>query len=1000
MMASDGFDTAKASQQAASQLHSWKSIVMRARSLDARSAAANRGSDIAVGSPVDAGMRRRWCAAAARGIKVDFLQRIDRLGLAEPDELAYVLGEFEEPEEAIPDWFDVLISASSRCTHDALQSCAEAGHELDGLVRPLLDEAMVRLTAQKPMTPEVNDGVIERLVEWLRRDLSRVMAPAVDTELAIVRTRTSSALSDGLWARFESEATASGLFLMWSAYPVLARLVGVRVLHWVERCAEFLRRFDEDSGAIADWFGIGGPMTLDAVEVAESEPHNCHAGVIICTTTAGNRFVYKAKDLSADAFWCSFVWWANDNGFDLGSPCEVLDRGGYGWTQFVVQSPAASDEARRFYNRIGQLAAVLFALGGNDAHAENVVAHGDTPVLIDTETILQPTLPAESNYPAAGWVHDGMLLPRWLRVGRGVVDMSATGAPGSTWISTALKWKAAGTSGMELLPAKITLTDFPCAVRSPSGELYRPESHADHILSGFRQGWNQIRCLITDFTARGGWLDRIGAVQVRVLLRMTRTYTRLLETSTDPMLLGSGIERSIHLDHVTRIAFDRSGVGWFECADSERRMLEDGDVPYFSVRADAESLMSGDGSEMIRFQESSVARARRRLTGLDDDGLASQSNVIRASLAVAPADCRLEMLRNVCSDSAPSVTADVTTAVRALAERVCKQINIFGGPSAPLSLIVASPSQWAVDVASPGLYDGCMGIACALATAAAATRDSSLSTMARDVAQSVVEDAWLRPRRLVLTHGLGGQNGVGGMLLGLAFLQQLAGEHDSELESAFLSLSSSVIAEDLDRADPLDLLSGLPGLVAGVCAGTQHGWYLDAPRRDAMSHRLIDAVRMNRAMVEAGDTPPMNGFSHGDAGLAVVLAGVSRFGGVIGDDAGTLSAQLIAAESARFDPLLEGWPDYRSPVRPLGQGPGWCNGSPGIGLSRFMIAKMHDGSAGLRAPGVRDHLAVDLNRSQPGFAGDRVPRDTLCCGKAGRVAILGSLLACGGNVCR
>src|SRR5262249_12873246 len=154
-------------------------------------------------------------------------------------------------------------------------------------------------------------------------------------------------------------------------------------------------------------------------------------------------------------------------------------------------------------------------------HAENVVACGDTPVVIDAETVLQPTLPTEDGSPFVEWVLDGLLLPRWLRIAGIAVDLSATGAPGTTWRRTELRWQNCGGPQMELAAVRVAMADVPSALRSPSGNLYRAEDHEEEILSGFRQGWQQVSDHVSDFTGPGGWLDRLANVRVRVLVRMT-----------------------------------------------------------------------------------------------------------------------------------------------------------------------------------------------------------------------------------------------------------------------------------------------------------------------------------------------------------------------------------------------------------------------------------------------------------------------------------------------
>ena len=946
--------------------------------------------------PLDAKRRARWCAVSARGVEADFIRRLGHGGLADPGDLADVLAE-PEPDvtAAVPAWLEILVAAESaaeRCSGaaDLVERPPTAGHELDRLLAPLLEQARVLLTQRAPRNPHIAAVVADDLRDWLRRDLSRLAGPCVDTEFAAFRALTAGVTSDDLWFRFEQEALASGLFGIWDTYPVLARAVGVRVLDWVDRSAEMLDRFDADRVALAELLSISDAPRLEAVELTVSDPHNGHAQVAVCTVS-GARVVYKPKDLSAEALLSELVGWSARIGMDLGPATDVLAREGYGWVGYVEQAPVDADGARRFYARIGRLAALLFALGGNDAHADNVVACGDAPVVIDAETVLQPTLPAEDGRRVVEWVLDGMLLPRWLRIAGTAIDLSATGAPGTTLRRTELHWRNLGTSQMELVPVPVEVGDFSSAVRSPTGDLYRPEDHAEEILSGFRQGWQQVCSHVSDFTGAGGWLDRLADVRVRVLVRMTRTYTRLLDTALDPNLLRSGVERSIHLDHLARTAFDRDAEQWLGLTDAERRMLEDGDVPFFSVRADVSALCSANGSVLIRFEESSLARARRRLALLDHQNLELQSEVVRAALAIAPTGCRSKSLQR--AQMAPDRhrsegDVDPAGAAGVVAARMSAQVMKFGGPSAPLSLVVASPSQWAIDVPGPGIYDGRIGVAVALAGGAAALDDPALAELARRVAEPLLEDAVARPRRLVLGHGLGAQEGIGGILLGLALLERLTRTVDSGLGAAFAALARAVTDDDVDSANPLDLFTGLPALVAGLAAGAQVGWETETSVGPLARRRLMDAVAAHLAAVESGAAAVRNGFAHGDAGLAAVLASVASLRAGASEEALALASALVAAESARFDPELGGWRDLSPGAASGGLGAGWCDGSPGVALSRTLVARCIPRSGASDHSSLVDYLVVDVRRACGAIEANRSPGDSLCCGTAGRVAVL------------
>jgi hypothetical protein len=69
----------------------------------------------------------------------------------------------------------------------------------------------------------------------------------------------------------------------------------------------------------------------------------------------------------------------------------ILDRGDYGWVEYL-STPACSDElaVARFYRRQGALLALLHVLLGTDIHHENLIAHGEHPVVVALEALFHP----------------------------------------------------------------------------------------------------------------------------------------------------------------------------------------------------------------------------------------------------------------------------------------------------------------------------------------------------------------------------------------------------------------------------------------------------------------------------------------------------------------------------------------------------------------------------------------------------------------------------------
>lgn len=183
--------------------------------------------------------------------------------------------------------------------------------------------------------------------------------------------------------------------------------------------------------------GNAGPGALIGVEAGAGDSHRGGRSVMLLRFADGARLVYKPRPLAAHRHFNTLAEWF---GSLPGAPelrvLRVLDRGDYGWAEFVEERPCATAaETRQFYRRQGALLALLHTLDGTDLHHENLIACGPHPVLVDVETLFHPPLgPARSTDPAARALHDSVhrvgLLPQLLVGDTTALDMSAIGGAG------------------------------------------------------------------------------------------------------------------------------------------------------------------------------------------------------------------------------------------------------------------------------------------------------------------------------------------------------------------------------------------------------------------------------------------------------------------------------------------------------------------------------------------------------------------------------------------
>jgi type 2 lantibiotic biosynthesis protein LanM len=505
-------------------------------------------------------------------------------------------------------------------------------------------------------------GAHATLERRLRRRLAALAAPHLELEFSILRAarqsslsrllaETAGARSHEIYDEFISRMLSGGLVPFVREYPVLARLLAIAVDLWVDAVAEFLLRLHTDLRLLASTFAGGeDPGLVTMISDTASDPHNGGRSVIGFRFSTGLTLVYKPKNLGLEHGYFALLAWLNAHGAPLPlATLRVLDRGAYGWVEHAEQRPCAStDAAARYFKRAGMLLCLLYALGSNDIHLENIVARGEQPLLVDLETLMQPEVdgPAEAEPGAEAvgiarrQVGDSVLgvglLPRWTVAldGRSV-DASGLGASTDQQsLYRGAQWQQINSDQMSLEEGYGSIPMLENAV-TLDGRVLSASAFVEELVAGFGAMYELLLEHRTRLLAADGPLAALRASRVRFVLRPTRLYLRLLRGALSRDALRDGAVRSIELDLISRPHLDEVEPGPFwRLRCSEQRALEQMDIPLFTVSAGDLRLLEGGDEGGCRVRLCAYDRMRSRLHGLDLADMERQTILIRAALAV------------------------------------------------------------------------------------------------------------------------------------------------------------------------------------------------------------------------------------------------------------------------------------------------------------------------------------------------------------------------------
>ncbi|MET8344746.1 type 2 lanthipeptide synthetase LanM [Streptomyces microflavus] len=888
-----------------------------------------------------------------------------------------VVGELPMGE---PDWVSFVRDVIADAPPEAV--VAERDHPgLTGfalVVAPFAERAAGRLLTS-PSNNAVRAGtavglapVLEDFRSHLTRRLARLAARTLVLELHKAR-RAGRLAGDGPEARFRDflrlTAGRDGLAAFLTAYPVLARILARTSLAAADALTEMLGRLADDrelldaSGVLGDGAtgtpAAGrGPRALTGVEAGAGDSHRGGRSVMILRFTDGSRLVYKPRPLAAHRHFNTLVeWFGSLPGAPSLRALRVLDRGDYGWVEFVEERPCSSTaETHLFYRRQGALLALLHLLDGTDLHQENLIACGPHPVLVDVETLFHPPLSqAHSADPAARALHDSVhrvgLLPQLLVGDSAALDVSAIGGgrAAASPIETA-DWADAGRDTMRLVRRSARFTESANRPRL-EGVPADPSAYTDSLCEGFRAGYTSISDYRDELLGRRGLLTDFAQDEVRVVPRPTWTYTTLLDESTHPDLMRDAAERHQVLSLLRTPTLGVPALPGLE--DEEIEELWAGDVPVFLTRPGSTDLWSGTGRAVpVAPGPTGLARVEEKVRAMDTVDRQDQERIIRAAMVSTSSKPphRAEGGARARTAATAPEPEQLLSAARSVGDQLVSLAYRHKERTNWIGLELLGERYWRLAPMAADLASGYTGPALFLAQLAALTGAERYAETAREALAPVpgLLDA-LHGRVDDLTVlGSGAFAGLGGIAYALAEVGSLLGDRAVlDLAGPATRLACAASAAE----DGYGVRGGAAGGLVSLLAV-----HRTTGRAEAWRGAERCAERISVAPL-----PEAGGFAEGAAGIGWALLRFAAAGG--GEQYRTAGLRALR----------------RAAVEVTG-GRAWCEGAAGVALA---IADSPDALADPDLSGWLAEQAGELADSAP------LADDSLCHGELGLLELLG-----------
>ncbi|RPI21249.1 MAG: type 2 lantipeptide synthetase LanM [Acidobacteria bacterium] len=856
---------------------------------------------------------------------------------------------------------------------------------------------------------------------FLLQRLTSLAAPTLYHELAARRSlepplsslfgNTDQTHSTRIYDGFIA-ATIGDLGSFFATFPVLGRLLALVVIQWVDMVSELTARLRADEGPILQLFHPhegNGCRCLCSVSLGLSDPHRGGRAVARLLFSCGTSLFYKPRSLLAEkAFYEVLRWFSEEGpGCQLKLPLLLAHRS-HGWMEGVAADPLdTTAQAASYYRRCGLILCFLYVTGASDCHFENWIAAGEFPTLIDAECLLRPQIRSGADAEGTGALLDDSvvrtgLLPRWeVYQGQAATDISGMSGTADVTPTAVLGFASINTDQMRLTGRPVKLPGVPNRP-SINGQVVSSGRYVDEVCEGFSQAYDFLLERREALLASPSAFDALKEIPVRLVLRPTAVYGKLLQAARHPDLMRCGATRSLLFE---QLALSFLGTGqdtiaqFWPMLESELNALEQLDVPHYWVRADSTAVEAGGLRLEDCFSLSGYELMRRRFAAMGEADRRVQLTLIRESLlcraAMADGSPTEDRFAGKVADDEPVLDDDESLR---LAEEIGKILA-----DSVVNLEPDDPTWVAVqhtDVVAGfehqrlglGLYDGVMGLALFLAALSVRTgkeeyRGLALRTIA-GLRRSLTSPS--PGTAFPVLAGLGAGSGLGGVVYGLATLGRIS-EDPALLRDA--ETAATLVTAELIRADrALDIIGGTAGVLLALLALKRSLARMGLVPHVDLESRLRQCGERLVGSLHSSPSPGtrawstltgrfLTGMSHGAAGIAMALLRLYRE--LPEPDSRYVDAALegIRFETVHFDKVEGNWKDFRADQQGRYM-TAWCNGAPGIALARTATLEVLD------APEIRADIEAGIQTTLKMTA---LRLDHLCCGTFGRALVLSEI---------
>ncbi|EGT5619764.1 type 2 lanthipeptide synthetase LanM [Clostridium perfringens] len=719
---------------------------------------------------------------------------------------------------------------------------------------------------------------------------------------------------------------------------IIMELVNLNIKNIVSSVNEFFERLKNDAYNIEKKLDV---KIYDLKEISMScgDTHNNGRTVFLLTLENQKKLLYKPHSLKNDFILENIIRFINSKcklKYNL-KTVDTLDCGNYGWQKFVESNECKTiEEVKNYMYRFGELICLCYALNTNDLHFENIIASGEYPIIIDSETLSYNSSFFRSNSIdefggilkfISNSVYSSVLLPQNLEFNPKKLELSAIAGGYTNQTYTINTVTNKGTDKIQFNYKEVSINDTQELknIVTLNGKKINILDYVEDIIEGFKAYYNVLlenKNELIEFMN----IDEFFDGEYRQVLRATALYSKYLKASYHPYYTidKKMREKVFNCLNVKSSKFEKQN----EMIEAEKLQLNNDDIPYFFAKYNSLDLYTYTSGTISNFYTKTIKDLIiDKIKSLSIEDLDRQELFIRFSL------CSLKTKSNISKDIKKVNQFKEVNYTENFEETIYKLLismdsflnrlySITSEDKKFYSFYNLSDSEegYVLGGIKPTLYEGA-GIALYYTYLWEYTKDNQYKSIANRILEMINSYDY---------DYFAGNIGVFSGLSTLAYVNYNMYKvfKDKQHYIKYKEILSKLLKENLKEIEEIDVTNGLSGVIIMLL----NIYKIDSSEIETLNlakkygEALLDKIKLCEKNINTG-------FAHGLSGISLALVMLSNF--TQNNKYYEEALVLINKENKYYLEKENSWIDLReerrsSPVH-------WCYGATGILVSRTLM---------------------------------------------------------------